>query len=187
MRCAPGCTSSADERDGSQRSRRQGKPRETLAPDEAGARPIERGAEAAEARADCGDRRPVDQGTGARSRAYRQLPDRGVDQPHRAYRLVLLSTVRSDPVFSRLLAGDEEKGFTDIVLADMTTSKSSYLRNTAMVVAELEGKHGGRIRITDFAPRFQMFERTFHPPQLIRRVEPLAGLPRIQIRGDAFV
>jgi len=93
----------------------------------------------------------------------------------------------SDPVFSRLLAGDEEKGFTDIVLADMTTSKSSYLRNTAMVVAELEGKHGGRIRITDFAPRFQMFERTFHPPQLIHRVEPLAGLPRIQIRGDAFV
>jgi GH15 family glucan-1,4-alpha-glucosidase len=88
----------------------------------------------------------------------------------------------ADPVFSRLLAGDEEKGFTDIVLADMTTSKSSYLRNTAMVVTELEDKHGGRIRITDFAPRFQMFERTFHPPQLIRRVEPLAGLPRIQIR-----
>jgi GH15 family glucan-1,4-alpha-glucosidase len=88
----------------------------------------------------------------------------------------------SDPVFSRLLAGEEEKGFTDIVLADMTTSKSSYLRNTAMVVTELEDKHGGRIRITDFAPRFQMFERTFHPPQLIRRVEPLAGLPRIQIR-----
>ena len=25
----------------------------------------------------------------------------------------------SDPVFSRLLAGDEEKGFCDVVLADM--------------------------------------------------------------------
>ena len=88
----------------------------------------------------------------------------------------------SDPVFSRLVAGDEEKGFTDVVLADMATSKSSYVRNTAVVVTELEDKHGGRIRITDFVPRFFMFERTFHPPQLIRRVEPLAGLPRIQIR-----
>ena len=88
----------------------------------------------------------------------------------------------SDPVFSRLLAGDEEKGFTDIVLADMATSKSSYLRNTAVVVTELEDKHGGRIRITDFIPRFHMFERTFRPPQLVRRIEPLAGLPRIQIR-----
>jgi GH15 family glucan-1,4-alpha-glucosidase len=88
----------------------------------------------------------------------------------------------SDPVFSRLLAGDEEKGFTDVVLADMVRSKSSYLRNTAVVVTELEDKHGGRVRITDFAPRFYMFERTFHPPQLVRRIEPLAGLPRIQIR-----
>ncbi|MFZ2003940.1 MAG: glycoside hydrolase family 15 protein [Stellaceae bacterium] len=88
----------------------------------------------------------------------------------------------SDPVFSRLLAGDEEKGFTDIVLADMVRSNSSYVRNTAILVTELEDAHGGRIRITDFAPRFLNFERIFRPPQLIRRVEPLAGLPRIQIR-----
>ena len=88
----------------------------------------------------------------------------------------------SDPVFSRLLAGDEEKGFADVVLTDMVRSSSSYLRNTAVVVTELEDKHGGRIRITDFAPRCNMFQRTFRPPQLIRRIEPLAGLARIQIR-----
>jgi GH15 family glucan-1,4-alpha-glucosidase len=88
----------------------------------------------------------------------------------------------SDPVFSRLLAGDQEKGFCDIVLADMVKSTSSYVRNTAIVVTELEDQHGGRIRITDFAPRFHLFERIFRPPQLIRRIEPLAGLPRIQIR-----
>jgi GH15 family glucan-1,4-alpha-glucosidase len=88
----------------------------------------------------------------------------------------------SDPVFSRLLAGDEDKGFCDVVLADMAKSKSSYLRNTAIVVTELEDNHGGRIRITDFAPRFHRFERIFRPPQIIRRIEPLAGLPRIQIR-----
>jgi GH15 family glucan-1,4-alpha-glucosidase len=88
----------------------------------------------------------------------------------------------SDPVFSRLLAGDEEKGFCDVVLADMTKSTSAYVRNTPIVVTELEDAHGGRIRITDFAPRFPLFERTFRPPQIIRRIEPLAGLPRIQIR-----
>jgi GH15 family glucan-1,4-alpha-glucosidase len=88
----------------------------------------------------------------------------------------------SDPVFSRLLAGDEEKGFCDIVLADMATSKSAYRRNTAIVVTELEDHHGGRVRITDFAPRFHLFERIFRSPQIIRRIEPLAGMPRIQIR-----
>ena len=70
----------------------------------------------------------------------------------------------SDPVFSRLLAGDEEKGFCDIVLADMAKSKSAYRRNTAIVVTELEDHHGGRVRITDFAPRFHLFERVFRPP-----------------------
>jgi GH15 family glucan-1,4-alpha-glucosidase len=88
----------------------------------------------------------------------------------------------SDPVFSRLLAGDQEKGFCDVVLEDMAKSTSSYLRNTAVVVTELEDRHGGRIRITDFAPRFHLFERIYRPPQLIRRIEPLAGLPRIRIR-----
>jgi GH15 family glucan-1,4-alpha-glucosidase len=88
----------------------------------------------------------------------------------------------SDPVFSRLLAGDEEKGFCDVVLSDMVESKSSYVRNTAVVVTELEDQRGGRIRITDFAPRFQLFERIFRSPQIVRRIEPLAGMPRIQIR-----
>jgi GH15 family glucan-1,4-alpha-glucosidase len=88
----------------------------------------------------------------------------------------------SNPVFSRLLAGDEEKGFCDVVLTDMVKSSSGYARNTAILVTEMEDKHGGRIRITDFAPRFYKFERIFRPPQIVRRIEPLAGLPRIQIR-----
>jgi GH15 family glucan-1,4-alpha-glucosidase len=88
----------------------------------------------------------------------------------------------SDPVFSRLLAGEEEKGFCDVVLADLAQSKSAYIRNTAIVETILEDTHGGRVRIVDFAPRFNMFERTFRPPQIIRRIEPLAGLPRVQIR-----
>jgi len=88
----------------------------------------------------------------------------------------------SNPVFSRLLAGDEEKGFCDIVLSDFANARSAYVRNTAILETELEDKHGGRLRITDFAPRFPRFERMFHPPQLVRRITPLAGAPRIAIR-----
>lgn len=90
-----------------------------------------------------------------------------------------------DPVFSRLLAGDQEKGFTDIVLENLVDVRSNYLRNTATVVTELTDANGGAIRITDFAPRFQQMGRMFRPPQLIRIVEPIAGLPRITIRFRA--
>ena len=88
----------------------------------------------------------------------------------------------SDPVFCRLLAGDEEKGFCDVVLADMVRARSAYVRNTPILETVLEDSHGGRLRITDFAPRFKMFERTFRSPVIVRRIEPLAGMPRIQIR-----
>jgi GH15 family glucan-1,4-alpha-glucosidase len=88
----------------------------------------------------------------------------------------------SDPVFCRLLAGDEEKGFTDVVLDGLAESKSDYLRNTAMVVTTMRDRNGGAVKITDFAPRFERFGRPFRPPELIRMIEPLAGLPRITIR-----
>ncbi len=88
----------------------------------------------------------------------------------------------SDPIFSRLLAGDEEKGFCDVVLADGVETTAQYLRNTAVVETILTDAHGGQVRVTDFAPRFEHYERVFRPPQLIRRIEPIAGLPRIAIR-----
>lgn len=88
----------------------------------------------------------------------------------------------SDPLFSRLLSGSEEKGFSDVVLEDMVDYQSEYVHNTATVVTTLTDKHGHVVRITDFAPRFQRFGRTFRPPQLFRIIEPVAGLPRITIR-----
>ena len=87
-----------------------------------------------------------------------------------------------DPVLSRLLAGDEEKGFTDVVLDGLVSTQSEYLRNTAIVVTVLTDQNGNAVRITDFAPRFYHFGRTFRPPQLMRLIEPIAGLPRITIR-----
>ncbi|HEU4380400.1 MAG TPA: glycoside hydrolase family 15 protein [Hyphomicrobiaceae bacterium] len=88
----------------------------------------------------------------------------------------------SDPVFSRLLAGDEEKGFCDIVVDGAVSYEASYLRNTAIVQTIIRDQAGNALSITDFTPRFLRFERVFNPAQIFRRIEPLAGLPRIKIR-----
>ena len=87
-----------------------------------------------------------------------------------------------DPVFCRLLSGDEEKGFSDVVLDNAVETTSEYMRNTATVVTEIRSANGAAIRITDFAPRLRNFGRIMRPPQLVRIIEPIAGLPRITIR-----
>jgi GH15 family glucan-1,4-alpha-glucosidase len=87
-----------------------------------------------------------------------------------------------DPLFCRLLAGNEEKGFTDVVLDGMVDCQSDYVRNTAVVSTVLTDRQGNAVRITDFAPRFHQYGRVFRPPQLFRIIEPVAGLPRITIR-----
>jgi GH15 family glucan-1,4-alpha-glucosidase len=87
-----------------------------------------------------------------------------------------------DPVFSRLLAGDEDKGYCDVVLDNMVHYESAYERNTAVVSTTLTDAQGASVKITDFAPRFRNFGRIFRPPQLMRIVEPVSGLPRITVR-----
>ena len=87
-----------------------------------------------------------------------------------------------DPIFCRLVSGREEKGFSDVVLDDMVDFQSEYLRNTAVVSTVLTDRGGNAVRVTDFAPRYSHFGRVFRPPQLIRIIEPVAGLPRITIR-----
>jgi GH15 family glucan-1,4-alpha-glucosidase len=87
-----------------------------------------------------------------------------------------------DPIFCRLLSGDEEKGFSDVVLDGQVHAQSDYMRNTAIVSTILTSQSGGAVRITDFAPRFRQFGRNFRPPQLYRTIEPVEGLPRITIR-----
>jgi GH15 family glucan-1,4-alpha-glucosidase len=87
-----------------------------------------------------------------------------------------------DPIFSRLLAGDEEKGFCEVVLHGMVAHSSEYVRNTAIVSTILTDDKGASVRITDFAPRFFEYHRIYRPPQIMRIIEPITGLPRITIR-----
>jgi len=88
----------------------------------------------------------------------------------------------SNPVFSRLLTGEDEKGFCEVALSDVVETTSQYVRNTALVETILTDANGAKVRVTDFAPRFERHERVFRPPQILRRIEPLHGLARITIR-----
>ena len=50
-----------------------------------------------------------------------------------------------DPVFSRLLAGDEEKGFCDVVLDGMVDFSSDYERNTPIVSTVLSNSQNAQL------------------------------------------
>ena len=91
----------------------------------------------------------------------------------------------SDPVFCALLMnpdGPAERGVFEVVLEDFERAEQSYLENTAILETRLYDTHGACIKLTDFAPRFEQFERTFHPYTFVRHLEPLAGNPRVTVR-----
>jgi GH15 family glucan-1,4-alpha-glucosidase len=93
-----------------------------------------------------------------------------------------LGRLDGDPVFNALLGGNKpDGGFMETALTELRDSRQRYLPNTAILETILESPSGS-MRIVDFAPRFRRFGRMFRPPTLVRRLEPLAGRPRIVIR-----
>jgi len=91
----------------------------------------------------------------------------------------------SDPVFCRLLRSDDETekpGFFSIELQGFVRSEQAYLTNTAILETTLFDNRGGAIRITDLAPIYRYVGRMFTPMMMLRRIEPIAGSPRIRIR-----
>ena len=94
-----------------------------------------------------------------------------------------LSRLDGDPVFNALLGGtDPQAGFMDIVVHDRAATRQRYLPNGAVLETVIDDSHQGSLRMLDFAPRFQRFGRVFRPPMLVRRIEPVAGRPRIALR-----
>ena len=87
-----------------------------------------------------------------------------------------------DPVFCTLLRQEADYGFAAVDLADFEHAEQNYLENTAILVTRLYDCHGGCIEITDFAPRFGQFGRTFRPAMLVRRICKLSGTPRLTLR-----
>ncbi len=104
----------------------------------------------------------------------------------RAGRIVWASWPRidGDPVFCALLDGpNPDGGFFSIDFDEETAVvEQSYDRNTAIVRTVRRAVSGASFVVTDFAPRFRQFGRTYRPPMLVRRVERLEGMCRIRAR-----
>ena len=89
-----------------------------------------------------------------------------------------------DPVFCHLLQPEGHaagRGAFGIELVDFSHAEQRYETNTAILVTTLHDSQGGCVEVTDFAPRFHLFGRMFHPMMLVRRVRRVAGTPRATI------
>jgi GH15 family glucan-1,4-alpha-glucosidase len=83
-------------------------------------------------------------------------------------------------VFGGLL--DEHNGGEFSILpAEEFSSEQYYLENTNVLCTEITTSEG-KYKVTDFAPRFYQYERYFKPLMLIRKIEPLEGLPRVRVQ-----
>ncbi|WP_449310723.1 glycoside hydrolase family 15 protein [Pseudochelatococcus sp. B33] len=88
-----------------------------------------------------------------------------------------------DPVFHSLIGTAAHGGGAfDIALEGFSASRRTYTHNTAILETVLEAENGARVRVTDFVPRFKSRGRIFRPAMVVRRIEPLAGTPRITLR-----
>jgi GH15 family glucan-1,4-alpha-glucosidase len=87
-----------------------------------------------------------------------------------------------DPTFCALLRKDDERGVFAVELADFDRAEQHYLENTAILVTRLYDRQGSGVEITDFAPRFGQYGRTFRPMMLVRRLRKLGGSPRLTLR-----
>ena len=91
-----------------------------------------------------------------------------------------------DPMFCSLLkqrsGQSEDIGFFSVELLDQARAEQRYLHNTPVVVTRLTDSAGAAVEITDFAPRFEHHGRIFCPMMIVRRVQRLAGHPRIRVR-----
>ncbi len=97
----------------------------------------------------------------------------------------------SPPVFDALMQSTDGlplDGAMTVELENCTRCEQAYDSGTAIVRTQLWDDRGQGVELADFAPRFLDRDRIFRPAQIVRRVRPLAGHPRVRItvrpRGD---
>ncbi|WP_091193937.1 glycoside hydrolase family 15 protein [Formivibrio citricus] len=90
-----------------------------------------------------------------------------------------------DPLFCHLLQPEghaEGRGAFSIEMVNYSRAEQFYETNTAILVTRLFDAQGGCLEVTDFAPRFRLYGRMFHPVMLVRRVCRISGTPRMAVR-----
>jgi hypothetical protein len=93
-----------------------------------------------------------------------------------------LPRLDGEPVFNSLVGGSGE---FSVELVGQCRARQRYIHNTAVLETELEAEDGSAILITDFAPRFMDKGRMFRPASMVRRIQPVRGMPRIRITLQA--
>ncbi|MEM8853288.1 MAG: glycoside hydrolase family 15 protein [Pseudomonadota bacterium] len=88
-----------------------------------------------------------------------------------------------DPVFHALLGsrGAPEDGAFGIEIENYSHTEQSYVENTAILRTRLIATDGSALEVDDFAPRFLSRGRVFRPAQIVRRLRPVSGRPRVRI------
>ena len=90
-----------------------------------------------------------------------------------------------DPVFTSLLRGSaqpEHDGAFVIEMMDAVRVEQQYIADTPILVSRFFDARGGCAQVTDFAPRFEQDGRVVAPMMLVRKIEPVSGVPTIRIR-----
>ena len=88
-----------------------------------------------------------------------------------------------DPIFHALLdsgQGLPQDGTLAVELEGYARSEQAYDPGTAVLRTRLFDSAGEGIEIVDFCPRFFTRDRAFRPAQIVRRVRPLVGHPRVR-------
>lgn len=85
----------------------------------------------------------------------------------------------SAPIFSRLL--DVHGGSFSISAEGGYKSSQRYHPNTNVLETVFADASGNSFMVTDFAPRFEQYGRTYRPCQLFRIIKPISGMPRLRV------
>ncbi len=90
-----------------------------------------------------------------------------------------------EPVFNALLdsaGGIGHDGLMEVEVEGLQRWEQAYDAGTAILRTRLFDDQGQGVEVADFAPRFVVRDRTFRPAQLVRRIKPIGGHPRVRIR-----
>lgn len=88
----------------------------------------------------------------------------------------------SDFVFGGMLDRNKGGEFTILPQNGGYTSEQTYLENTNILQTKIVSSSGDSYTVTDFAPRFNNFERYYKPLMVVRKIEPIKGEPKIKIK-----
>lgn len=85
-------------------------------------------------------------------------------------------------VFGRLVGGAEKGGeFSIMPESEDYISNQNYRYNTNILETEIN-LGADAYKVTDFAPRYLQNDRYYRPLMLIRKIEPIRGLPRVSVK-----